>query len=205
ITVVDLMHEFELGVWKSLFTHLIRVLYAETPGSTLVNELDSRFRMMPTFGNDTIQGFATNLSEIKRMGARDFEDILQCAIPAFESLLPEPHNSAVMLLLFKAAEWHAFAKLRMHTSATLAHLDSTTKSFCKLMRKFRDETSKSHQTVEIPREAQAQTRRAESSAMGIGSKPGSSHRQRRRLNLSTYKFHALGDYVDVIKSFGCTD
>jgi hypothetical protein len=24
----DLLHEFELGVWKSIFTHLIRVLYA---------------------------------------------------------------------------------------------------------------------------------------------------------------------------------
>jgi hypothetical protein len=26
--VIDLMYEFELGVWKSLFTHLIRILYA---------------------------------------------------------------------------------------------------------------------------------------------------------------------------------
>lgn len=23
----DLMHEFELGVWKAVFTHLIRLLY----------------------------------------------------------------------------------------------------------------------------------------------------------------------------------
>lgn len=28
---VDLMHEFELGVWKALFTHLIRMIYAEYP------------------------------------------------------------------------------------------------------------------------------------------------------------------------------
>ena len=27
--VVDLLHEFELGVWKALFTHLIRVLYSD--------------------------------------------------------------------------------------------------------------------------------------------------------------------------------
>lgn len=26
--VVDMMHKFELGVWKALFTHLLRVLYA---------------------------------------------------------------------------------------------------------------------------------------------------------------------------------
>lgn len=27
--VPDLMHEFELGVWKAIFTHLLRILYAE--------------------------------------------------------------------------------------------------------------------------------------------------------------------------------
>ena len=42
--VVDLLHEFELGVWKSLFTQLIRLLYAAGKGSeTLVAELDSRY------------------------------------------------------------------------------------------------------------------------------------------------------------------
>jgi len=27
--VVDLLHEFELGVWKATFTHLLRILYAQ--------------------------------------------------------------------------------------------------------------------------------------------------------------------------------
>lgn len=40
--VVDLMHEFELGVWKGIFTHLIRILYAATPAGRLVSELDHR-------------------------------------------------------------------------------------------------------------------------------------------------------------------
>ncbi|KJA13981.1 hypothetical protein HYPSUDRAFT_150924 [Hypholoma sublateritium FD-334 SS-4] len=41
--VVDLLHEFELGVWKMLFTHLIRLLYAAGNGSDmLVVELDKR-------------------------------------------------------------------------------------------------------------------------------------------------------------------
>jgi hypothetical protein len=40
--VVDLMHEFELGVWKSLFTHLIRILYAAAPNGSQVAELDER-------------------------------------------------------------------------------------------------------------------------------------------------------------------
>lgn len=38
--VVDLMHEFELGVWKTLFIHLLRIL--NTVDKTLVHELDRR-------------------------------------------------------------------------------------------------------------------------------------------------------------------
>ena len=37
---VDLMHDFELGVWKALFTHLIRILTAVD--KNLVHELDHR-------------------------------------------------------------------------------------------------------------------------------------------------------------------
>jgi hypothetical protein len=43
--VVDLLHEFELGVWKSLFTHLIRLLHAAQAGRSsndIVVELDRR-------------------------------------------------------------------------------------------------------------------------------------------------------------------
>ena len=75
--VVDLMHEFELGVWKALFIHLLRILSAAQVGDTLVNELDRRYRIVPTFGGDTIRKFASNTSEMKRMAARDFEDVLQ--------------------------------------------------------------------------------------------------------------------------------
>jgi hypothetical protein len=38
--LVDLMHEFELGVWKALFIHLIRILAAAD--KSLVHELDRR-------------------------------------------------------------------------------------------------------------------------------------------------------------------
>ncbi len=36
------MHEFELGVWKSLFPHLIRILYAAAPNGSQVAELDEQ-------------------------------------------------------------------------------------------------------------------------------------------------------------------
>jgi hypothetical protein len=38
--VVDLLHEVELGVWKSLFIHLLRILESVNQG--LVHELDLR-------------------------------------------------------------------------------------------------------------------------------------------------------------------
>lgn len=43
--VVDLMHEFELGVWKALFIHLIRLLEAHDRSAkdTTVAELDRRW------------------------------------------------------------------------------------------------------------------------------------------------------------------
>jgi hypothetical protein len=43
IFVVDLLHEFEIGVWKSILTHLIRMLYAiPGKGVGLVALLDDR-------------------------------------------------------------------------------------------------------------------------------------------------------------------
>jgi hypothetical protein len=38
--VVDLMHEFELGVWRAIFIHLLRILECQDGG--LKHELDRR-------------------------------------------------------------------------------------------------------------------------------------------------------------------
>jgi len=35
------MHEFELGVWKATFTHLLRILYAQ--GGDSIQELNKRY------------------------------------------------------------------------------------------------------------------------------------------------------------------
>jgi hypothetical protein len=91
--VVDMMHEFELGVWKTLFTHLLRVLYAASGSSgALVDTLNeryphvvffcneltlNRFRQVPTFGLSTIRNFRDNISEMRKFAARDYEDLLQ--------------------------------------------------------------------------------------------------------------------------------
>lgn len=92
IFVVDFLHEVELGVWKSLFIHLMRILQEVNP--TLIHELDRRYvgtfqirsvsgltpfryRSTPTFGRDTIRRFSANSSEMKKMAAHNFEDLLQ--------------------------------------------------------------------------------------------------------------------------------
>lgn len=38
--VVDLLHEFERGVWMNIFTHLMRILYAA--GGTTIQQLNYR-------------------------------------------------------------------------------------------------------------------------------------------------------------------
>ena len=43
--VPDLLHEFELGVWKAVFAHLIRILYAA--GGDLIQELNRQY--VPSF------------------------------------------------------------------------------------------------------------------------------------------------------------
>ena len=114
---------------------------------------------------------------MKKLAARDFEDLLQvnlfsltkccggdcipmqCAIPCFEGLLEEPHNRRVMKLLYRTAEWHALAKLRMHSDSTLDLLEELTSEFGKLIRQFRDLTCSEFATVELPRETAARNRR----------------------------------------------
>jgi hypothetical protein len=38
--VIDLLHEFELGVWKAVFIHLLRILFAK--GGTAIQDLNKR-------------------------------------------------------------------------------------------------------------------------------------------------------------------
>ncbi|KAK0492151.1 hypothetical protein EDD18DRAFT_1311005 [Armillaria luteobubalina] len=159
--VVDQLHEFELGVWKALFTHLIQLLYAEDPSGELVSRLNLWYHQVTAFSWGTIHKFAMNSAEMKKLAACDFEDLLQiiegeafihyqCTIPVFEGLLPEPLNTSLMTLLYQVAEWHVLAKLHMHTEQSLA---------CRP----------------------------------------------QKLNLSTFKFHSLGDYITSIQLFGTTD
>ncbi|RXW13768.1 hypothetical protein EST38_g12086 [Candolleomyces aberdarensis] len=200
--VVDLLHEVEIGVWKRLFIHLIRLLNAFThpSGPTLAAELDFRYRSTPTFGRDSIRKFSTNASEMKRRAARDYENLLQCAIPAFECLLPEPHNTTLVRVLYTFAQWHALAKLRLHNDFTLEFLEYSTTLLGAQIRIFDRDTCSKVETKELPKEAEARARR--------NAKNGNSATASRKpvsLGIYTIKFHYLGDYVSTIRRFGTTD
>lgn len=130
---------------------------------------------------------------------------IKCAIPVFEGLLPEPHNTLLLKLLHRMAEWHSFAKLRLHSESTLSYLETLTRELGQLMRQFRDETCSHFETFELPRETEARNRRQQSQTQGKQPELGSGARRVKSLNLFTYKWHALGDYTRTIRLFGGTD
>ncbi|KAG1855220.1 hypothetical protein DFJ58DRAFT_727662 [Suillus subalutaceus] len=105
--VVDLMHECELACRDPLTRDFAK----------------SRHLVAAV-----IHKFANNTSEMKKLAARDFEDILQCAIPIFEGLFPPNHDATVQSLLYRFSEWHALAKLRLHSDSTLVFLEESFKT-----------------------------------------------------------------------------
>ncbi|KIO04949.1 hypothetical protein M404DRAFT_142276, partial [Pisolithus tinctorius Marx 270] len=170
-----------------------------------------RYRQVPTFGRDTIRKFSNNASAMKKLAARDFEDLLQCSIPIFEGLLPPPYNDTTMDLLFELVTWHALAKLWLHTKTSLHFLDSSTTRLGCLFRHFKTAVCDQIATKDLPSEEAARGRRMAASAaraQGDGnSRPATAQTgpQQRTFNLSTYKLHTLGDYVASIRLFGTTD
>lgn len=134
----------------------------------------------------------------------------KCSIPAFECLLPEPFNSIILDLLFEMATWHAFGKLRIHTETTLNHFDNCTTRLGKILRKFYRDVCNKFRTYDLPQESAARSRRR-GQRSGKGKQKENDSRSRgsaskqRTFNMSTYKLHALGDYVKSIWLFGTTD
>jgi hypothetical protein len=58
--------------------------------------LAARFRMIPTFGKGTIRKFSNNVSEMKKLAARDFEDILQVRNSSRLQFVAIPNEALVL-------------------------------------------------------------------------------------------------------------
>ncbi len=112
-----------------------------------------------------------------------------------------------MKLLYRVAEWHAFAKMRLHTEATLKHLKDVTMELGKLMRDFEHSICSQFQTYELPHEVEARKHQEQARRLGVDPAPASTAGEKRTktFNLSTYKWHALGDYVLTIRLFSGSD
>lgn len=163
---------------------------------------------------------------MKKLAARDYEDLLQCALPVFEGLLPEPHNTIILDLLFTLAVWHALAKLRLHTDDSLTLLEEATRSLGTHLRHFQATTCEAYDTRELPNEVLARRRKTQNPDQGIcksfielWSTPHSAQRavtagdllgaklvpKVKKFNLNTFKVHVLGHYPRNIKRYGTTD
>ncbi|KIN96894.1 hypothetical protein M404DRAFT_161866 [Pisolithus tinctorius Marx 270] len=181
--------------------------HSNKPISILIVTKYCRFSEISPFGIDGIHRFPPNVAEMRQHVARHFEDMLQCSIPAFEGLFPPEHDAIIRTLLFRLSEWHALAKLRLHSDDSLAQLDQALKKLSAQIRRFQQKTCEAFKTCELPSEAAARHRRQQAqSESGRGPiNPPSSGARPKSFNILTYKFHALGDYTRSIQTFGTTD
>ena len=175
---------------------------------------------MPTFGQDRIRRFWHDVSSCKRIPAREYEAFLivstplstarhaltlssyQVMIPAFEGLLPLKHNQTVLQLLYELAHFHSLAKLRMQTEVMLDLLESATSHVYAAMRKFAQTTCTAFDTYERPDEVDK--RRARALAKKKDAAVDITPRKKLFNVLSTYKYHAIGDYAKYIRRSGPT-
>jgi hypothetical protein len=156
------MHEFEQGVWKNLFTHLVRILHALDPA--LVIEMDKRYsllirlvqfltenccryRQVSRFGSDVIRKFSSNSSEQKKMAARDFEDLLQVSTIFYIHNKLKVVSSVQSLFLMVSSRIHTMIQFK--SCYSLAHTGMDLRSFaCTLTIHYRS-SKKLRQNWEI--------------------------------------------------------
>nr|GAT45954.1 predicted protein [Mycena chlorophos] len=209
VLVPDVLHEVELGVVKAAFTHMVRVLDATTKQTA---EMDSRFRRVPSFGPATIRRFYGNVSDMKQFAARTYEDVLQCLAPVIDGLFSDDRFDLDGLMLdytWDLATYHAYSKMRLHTTSTLERMEVAKVELGKSARRFAFRTSKI-KTVETEKEYKARIRRiAKDKARKSDSREaGPVDRMvklEKEFNLNTPKFHYLGDYPDAIVETGPLD
>lgn len=123
-----------------------------------------------------------------------------------------------MDLLFALAEWHAFAKMRLHTERTLILFDQNIKTLGEALRRFESITCAHYDTKELPKEVAArgrrqaaaaskhqnQTKKGKARATEVPAIPVGAPRKKHFV-LNTYKSHALGHAPAVIREVGPLD
>ncbi|KAJ6596003.1 hypothetical protein B0H10DRAFT_1828623 [Mycena sp. CBHHK59/15] len=96
----------------------------------------------------------------------------------------------------------------MHTETSISYFEKTTTIIGRELQSFRDTTRAAFKTVELPGETAARAHhgaRKKAAADPSAPPPPLSNAKGKFLNLLTYKFHVLGDYVKTICFFGTAD
>ena len=146
-------------------------------------------------------------------------------MPVIEGLLPAPHDAIILDMLFALAEFHAFAKMRLHTERTLELFEKSIKTLGEAVRRFETVTCAAYDTKELPRETAARGRREAAAAAKTGDKTSASGRSKGKgkaaapkaprkpagssrhvkFQASMVKWHSFGDYVAYIRAYGTLD
>jgi len=101
--------------------------------------------------------------------------------------------------------------MRLHTDTTLNDFRAATTTLGRTVRMFIRGVCSQYDTTELPNEMAARGRRevALAAKRSNASTPAAPKKRQqakpKKLNLSTYKYHALGDYPDLIAKFGTAD
>ncbi|THV02941.1 hypothetical protein K435DRAFT_652331, partial [Dendrothele bispora CBS 962.96] len=191
----DMLHMWSVGKEKDIFAASVRLLY--TCSNDLVTEMDQRFRQVPTFGKRVVRKFRNNVSAMKKLAGRDYNNIIICAMPCVEELFTDVGMEELMQeLFFVSATWYSFADLRLHTDSTLEFLKSTMTDLGHILRQF-TKSANEHPMVELPEETASRHRR--------NPKQNASTPKSKKFSNSAPKTHFLGDFVRSIKYFGTTD
>ena len=117
----------------------------------------------------------------------------------------------ILDVIFEFAQWHALAKLRLYSEKTLHVFQEATKSLGKTVQKFQRTTCEDYHIQDLPKEEAARGRKiAVLRVKGVAPNGGNKDERnggpkKKSLNLTTYKWHVLGDYASIIWEYRTTD
>ena len=113
-------------------------------------------------------------------------------------------------MLFKLAQWHALAKLQLHSDTTIVVFEAATGTLGQAMRAFLRHVCPRYETRELLRETQSRQRRraAKAQVSGVAASSGGATlipKFKSFTVLNTPKYHRLGNHACAIKETGTTD
>ncbi|KAI0739828.1 hypothetical protein C8Q80DRAFT_1124151 [Daedaleopsis nitida] len=195
--VPDFLHEFELGVWKSIFTRLMRLLYAAGGDKIqLFNKRSRRSDDRPSADSPPMSQIKANLQLATMRTTFRWLQYLTTPVscqygkPCYHPLTTASHQIS-----------HLTAPSSLPGPETLDSFDDAADNIGSDVRMFVKKTCKKYHTVKLPRKAAARGHReARLTAQGKNSTSAKSSgipasRKVKMFNPRTYKLHALRDYA----------